>query len=360
MIPIARSASLRGFTLPAGMGLAAWIAVLTAVWMAAMPRAYGRQSPAGQTAPPAAQAPAAQPAASQAPVAAQAEPTQTGAIAQRPIAIVPLDANIAGAAAEVTGGLQVLNGRAFIASSGAVTAGSRATEVTLPYRGTLKVCTSTTVKLSADTSVPAGDVPGLLIAMDHGAIEASLKTGPNADIVLTPDFRILIGGPGTADLKVRLGRGGDTCVDNAGANAPYVVVTGLFDNGLYRVQPGQRVLFEHGSLNQVVDNEKEPCGCPAPPTGSNAFPLAQSEGLEPLAKPAPAPPDQSGAVAPAVAPLVYSSAEHAPKPAPVTQATAVPAPGPPPNPAANSLARKKKPGFFRRIGRFFKRVFGAE
>ena len=56
-----------------------------------------------------------------------------------------------------------------------------------------------------------------MIAMDHGAVEASFATGRNSDILMTPDFRILIGGPGTAEVKVRLGQGGDTCVDNAGA-----------------------------------------------------------------------------------------------------------------------------------------------
>ena len=135
----------------------------------------------------------------------------------------------------------------------------------LPHRGVLRVCASTTVKLAADSSVPAGETPGLMMAMDHGAVEASFATGRNSDILLTPDFRILIGGPGAAEVKVRLGQHGDTCVDNAGVNAPYVLVTSVFDGGDYRVQPGQRVMFQHGSLHEVVDSEKEPCGCPPPP-----------------------------------------------------------------------------------------------
>ena len=94
----------------------------------------------------------------------------------------------------------------------------------------------------------------------------------------------MIGGPGAADVKLRLGQHGDTCVDNAGINAPYVLVTSVFDGSVYRVQPGQRVMFQHGSLFEVVDQEKEPCGCPEPPKpNSNEFPLAQSAGLAPLA-----------------------------------------------------------------------------
>jgi hypothetical protein len=157
-------------------------------------------------------------------------------------------------------------GKAVIAASGTVTSGSQTTEVVLPHRGVLRVCASTTVKLAADSSVPAGETPGLMMAMDHGAVEASFATGRNSDILLTPDFRILIGGPGAAEVKVRLGQHGDTCVDNAGppVNAPYVLVSSVFDGGDYRVQPGQRVMFQHGSLREVVDNEKEPCGCPPP------------------------------------------------------------------------------------------------
>ena len=114
----------------------------------------------------------------------------------------------------------------------------------------LRVCAATTVKLAADTSVPKDEKPGLLMALDHGAMEADFATGRNSDMVLTPDFRILISGPGKADVKVRLGRQGDTCVDNAGVDAPYVLVSSLFEGGVYRVQPGQRVMFEHGSLRR--------------------------------------------------------------------------------------------------------------
>ena len=114
-----------------------------------------------------------------------------------------------------------------------------------------------------------------MMAMEHGAIEASYATGRSSDFLLTPDFRILIGGPGAVELKVRLGQHGDTCVDNSGMNAPYVLVTSIFDGGAYRVQPGQRVMFQHGSLNEVVDDEKEPCGCPPPVSAQgNEFPLA--------------------------------------------------------------------------------------
>ena len=300
-----------------------------------------------------AQSPAPQPTPSQ-------PPTDTAASFAGPIAIVNINGPDANANPTVTGALEVAAGKAIIAASGDITAGDRTTTVLLPHRGTLQVCATTTVKLAADSTTPQTGAPGLLMALDHGAIETSYATGQNADIILTPHFRILIGGPGASELKVRLGDDGDTCIDNAGSNAPYVVVTSLFEDGLYRVQPGQRVMFQHGSLRQVVDNEKEPCGSPPPPPANadgNEFPLAQSEGLAPTASIAPAP-AQPANVSPAVTvPLVHNSTAAATQTAPAAVAS---------QPAGQSAAAsaaptpKKKPGFFKRIGNFFKKIFGAE
>ena len=269
-----------------------------------------------------------------------------------PIAIVPFDSRNPDAAAKVTGSMEVSEGKALIASSGEVTSGSRTTDVLLPRRGTLRVCASTTVKLAADLSVPAGEVPGLMMAFDHGAVEASFATGSNADILLTPDFRILIGGPGAVEVKVRLGERGDTCVDNPGADAPYVLVTSVFDGGAYRVQPGQRVMFQHGSLHEVVDDEKEPCGCPPPqPAQGNEFPLAQSEGLAPLPKVTPGAGPTVGLETQPTPPLVLNASQPAPQPVVKPDAT---------DPAPNPPAPAAKPGLMRRIGKFFRRIFGAE
>jgi len=283
-----------------------------------------------------------------------------------PIALVPLDNNNQASAAKVTGAIEVSAGKAVIATSGTITSGTKTTEVILPRRGVLRVCASTSVHLSADASVPAGEAPGLMMALDHGAIETSFATGNNSDILLTPDFRILIGGPGSADVKVRLGQHGDTCVDNPGSNAPYVVVSSVFEGGAYRVQPGQRVMFQHGSLNEVVDQEKEPCGCP-PDThaGTNDFPLAQSAGLAPLEKPAPAPqPDAASSPKPQPQslnePLVYSARPSEQTPVAAMPPAATSAPAPPAQPSTAAPPVKKKAGFFRSVGRFFRKVFGAD
>ena len=286
------------------------------------------------------------------------EPAQPAAVEAGPIAIVPIDSSSGDKAATVSGALEVSGGRAIIAVSGSVTSGSKTTDVVLPHRGELRVCASTTVKLAADSSVPAGETPGLLMAMDHGALEMSFANLRNADILLTPNFRILVGGQGSSEVKVRLGSEGDTCVDNGGANAPYVVVTSVFGDGLYRVQPGQRVMFQHGNLREVVDQEKEPCGCPPAPDEAqgNEFPLAESEGLAPGSPP----PIAKQPVVAAAGALVYSGAGHAQQTAAIAPPSVAAAAAASANPSANPPAANKKPGFFGRVGQFFRRIFGAE
>lgn len=287
-----------------------------------------------------------------------AQSVEPASLAPVPIAIVPT-----GGSATVTGALQVTAGKALIATSGSISSGVENIEVTLPRRGNLKVCASTTVKLTSDTSVPAGEAPGLMLALDRGAVEASFATGRNSDIFLTPDFRILIAGPGASELNVRLGQHGDTCVDNPGRNAPYVIVSSVFDGGAYRVQPGQRVMFQHGSLHEVVDDEKEPCGCPSDARpGSNDFPLAQSAGLTPAPPPVLDPPASAAAHAdPIEAPLAYNAPKQ-PEPSPLAASSPQYATDPkvaqPTTGTAAQTPRKK--GFFGKIGGFFRKIFGGE
>ncbi|HTW47652.1 MAG TPA: hypothetical protein VMD92_06880 [Acidobacteriaceae bacterium] len=314
------------------------------------------------------------------PARAQQDPAPPAAAHVESIATVPVEG------VALSGSLSVENGRATIGNDGTITAGDKTANVSLTRGGTLNVCASTKIHLSTDNTTPGG---ALMIAIDRGAIETHYKPGPYSDVLLTPDLRILISPPGEADISLRVNNQGDTCLDNHGVNAPYVLASSLFDGGAYRVQPNQRVLFEHGSLHEVVDNEQEPCGCPpdhpvsvasvgvesktpAKPgetvaknkaEADNPFPLAESEGL----KPAPAPPTTP--VVPAGethtqidAPLTYDSSQPFLPDMPVpptsanTTATAKPrtvAAAPPPAP------KPKSTGFFGHIGRFFKRMFGG-
>ncbi len=263
-----------------------------------------------------------------------------------PIAIVPVEG------VKLSGALNVADGKAVIGVSGSITAGDRTAVVTLPHRGNLHICATTKVTLTSDASVQAAEAPGLMMGLERGALEANFATGKNSDVILTPDLRILISGPGVAAVRVRLGDQGDTCVDNGGPEAPYVLVSGNFDGGAFRVQPGQRVLFEHGSLHDVVDNEKESCGCPPDPasvTQANAFPEAQSAGLTPAAPAVTKTPEVAATLSRAEAQPVAPVAET---PSPTPAAAPASAPATTPNPP-------QKPGVFTRIGRFFKKLFGG-
>ena len=105
------------------------------------------------------------------------------------------------------------------------------------------------------------------------------------------------------------------------------------------------VMFEHGSLREVVDHETESCGCPveAKVDEANPFPVAQAAGLAPLAK-APANATVVGQEnAQLTATLRHDAAPEAAAPA------AVPV-----------VAVEKKPGAMARFGHWLRRIFGGK
>lgn len=276
------------------------------------------------------------------------------------------------AGVQISGDVHMANGSMQLGNGSTITAGDQTLPISLTRGGELHLCATTSLHLARDRSIQAADASGLMLGLDRGAIEARYPTSKYSDVLLTPDLRILISGPGDADVSVRVSRSGDTCIDNRGPNAPYITVTSPLEGGLYRVQPGQHVSFQHGSLREVVDNERESCGCPpaAPvavastdpgkPVGGpsstpadTAFPLAVSEGLTrtplPAATPVAAPGEVHAQVAvpfrysgelPAVAPPAASNETPA-QPAPAAAETAVAIP--PPSPAAPAPSPSNMP-----------------
>ena len=188
-----------------------------------------------------------------------------------------------------------------------ITAGEQAVKIALQRGGSLRLCSTSSVHLSKDRSIDDPASSALMMALDRGAIEANYVVGKYSDVLITPDLRILISGPGQADLSIRVNPKGDTCVDNHGADAP--LRHGDQPAGR-RSLPGACPISASTSsmaaCSEVVDHEPEPCGCPAMPvtsvastgnTGANpaapgkpvggpsstpadtAFPIAESEGL---------------------------------------------------------------------------------
>jgi hypothetical protein len=285
--------------------------------------------------------------------------------------------------ATVSGSLEVVNGRAAIGSHATITASDETVPVTLARGGKIDVCRSTRVQISTDKSLGAQRRPGddaIMLALDQGALEEHDKPGKYSDVILTPDLRILVSGPGKADLSLRVAPNGDTCIHNHGAHAPYVTVTNLFSGGVYRVQPNQRVLLESGDTSRVVDNEPEPCGCPHPPTDlaaglhhgahrhtgahqtkaekENPFPLAESEGLKPPPAPSGTPAVPVGQVhAEVEAPIMYNSAQ--PVPAASAAMTAQDAAASSADEASTPESRRHR-GFLGSIGHFFAHLFSRK
>lgn len=177
---------------------------------------------------------------------------------------------------QVSGAVTLSGDSTLLGNGSTVTAGMKTLPIHLTRGGELDLCSTTGVHLSQQNTAADPD-SALMLALDHGAIEAHYKLGKNSDVVLTPDLRILLSGPGKADVSIRVNAQGDTCVDNRGDEAPYLTVSEQIGAGVYRVQPNQRVMFEHGSVRDVVDHEAQPCGCPVAPVVSVASSGATSE-----------------------------------------------------------------------------------
>jgi hypothetical protein len=190
----------------------------------------------------------------------------------------------------VTGGLEVKGDRARLMTNASVTAYERTAPIALERGGEVLVCATSQFHL-----LHSGGGKSLLFGLDRGALELHASTDPQ-DVILTPDLRFTIEAPGSYDLRLRVTRNGDTCVENAGKNGPVLMLNDAFSRASYRLLPGQHVLFERGNLREVVDNERSPCGCPdaagpaqlaanATPAqkaaAANPFPAAASEGLAP-------------------------------------------------------------------------------
>ena len=335
-----------------------------------------------------------------------------GAAAQQPVRkaadaqSIPI-AHTSSKEIQVPGAVEMHSGQMELGNGSAVTAGTDTVDISLTRGGKLRLCRSTAIHLSHDRTIDAPDSTALMLALDRGAIETDYQTGKYSDVVLTPDLRILISGPGQARVNMRVNARGDTCIDNVGSNAPYITVTSQFDGGLYRIRPEQHVTFEHGSLREVVDNEREPCGCPetAPdaiaagsgkPAGGPSstpadteFPLAVSEGLAPPPGEPTTPVAKPGEVhAQVTAPLTYNgeaaagdgsanrtasgistgSAVNASRPAAmqdgsgaIHQSQSTPAKAAATTLPVNAPSTQKSssPGFFHGVGHFFKRIFGG-
>src|SRR5581483_8463003 len=146
-----------------------------------------------------------------------------------------------------------------VASGSSVTAGAETAVLRLTRGGEVRVCPGTTV--SDSTSAGGQD---LMLGLSKGGMETHYGLQESVDAIVTPDFRIVLPGPGEFNLAVRADNRGNTCVGSLPGSTSSAVVAELLGNGTYEIHPEQQVLFRQGRLDSV-EVPVASCGCPPPP-----------------------------------------------------------------------------------------------
>jgi len=211
------------------------------------------------------------------------------ALAQQPVG------KVSATDASVKGNMVLGKEGAMVMSGAQVQAGSVTAQIKLARGGDVNVCPNSSVSVSASAT---GDE--LMFAMGNGTIETHYRLGAHSDVVITPEFRIQLSGPGAFHLAVNIRKNGDTCVESLPFNGSATIITETFGDGTYQLQTGKSVVFHGGKVSGVTENAAPSCGCPPPAASAPppqfdpglSFPREESERAASLAaegKPMPNP-----------------------------------------------------------------------
>lgn len=270
--------------------------------------------------------------------------------------------------ASVKGGIVLASSGTKVLSGSSISAGEQTATLKLERGGTMLICPNTS--LAVTTSQNGRQ---LMLSMNTGNLEMDYPIGAASDNLLTPDFRLLLPGPGRLHLAVRVKPNGDTCVQSLSSNSSSVVVSEGMGEESYQVKPNEAVVFNGGRISGAMPTH-ESCGCPAPPPTQ-------------VAKAAPPPPPPTKAEAPKPdpsepqthmvvdAPFIFRanepvnltenvahlkmeskpmSFEPVVLPPPATSAKNAKAAS---NQASTSGGKPEKRGFFSKVGAFFASIF---
>ncbi|MGA7662007.1 MAG: AMIN domain-containing protein [Candidatus Sulfotelmatobacter sp.] len=159
-----------------------------------------------------------------------------------------------------------------LASGASITASSDTTVLRLHRGGDFYVCPRTTVSVTRSRNGP-----DMMLAIGAGAVETHVTLDNSADEVITPDFRILLRGPGEFDYAIRTDSQGNTCVRTLPGNTSSAIIYELMGDGKFEFQPRDQIVFHGGRLSPEDtalhsasasgDDTILPvdCGCPPPP-----------------------------------------------------------------------------------------------
>lgn len=161
--------------------------------------------------------------------------------------------------ASVRGSVLLAGSGTSVLSGSQIAAGAQAATLKLERGGDALVCPGTSLSVSSSENGRQ-----LLFSIDSGNLELNYPIGSAADSLLTPDFRLLLPGPGKIHVALRVSANGDTCVQSLPENGSALLVAEAMGDESYQVKQDESVVFKGGHIQGAVRSHQS-CGCPTPP-----------------------------------------------------------------------------------------------